>query len=351
MKNRFVGQVVAIVLAMAAHAAGAVEGDTKITLCKYCNSSAFSNAAETAAMQQSPQLQEGRQFVFVVDVGTDEIRYYEVVRESVRICREDAATAQSSMIIDPDDPGPTLPDCFSNWVTSSTQLAPPAAALAELQLAREQVRKFVAEVQDHELGDLDFGGVDLPIDSAVDLLGNSTFGHDTAFLRSALEGAVANVFFETWTDRVISALLDLGARFANTFLADPSILNLNSATVHFPDGTSIELDVVAIVRDELSRFKTVRLKVNEASARGTDGSVIPTTPGAFGTAFGNPGVGNPMYLSNLSDLFVRGGGRVDREETGNSCSALMQCWEAGVDANGNPILKCRLVLPKRELRC
>ena len=139
MQNRFVGLSVAIFLILAAYGAGAVEGDAKVTLCRYCNSSAFSNAAETAAMQQAPRLQKGRQFVFVVDVGTDEIRYYEVVREYVQICRENGATARSGVVIDPDDPGPTFPDCFSNWITSSTQLPPPAEAVAELRAAQQDV--------------------------------------------------------------------------------------------------------------------------------------------------------------------------------------------------------------------
>lgn len=349
MQNRFVGLSVAIFLILAAYGAGAVEGDAKVTLCRYCNSSAFSNAAETAAMQQAPRLQKGRQFVFVVDVGTDEIRYYEVVREYVQICRENGATARSGVVIDPDDPGPTFPDCFSNWITSSTQLPPPAEAVAELRAAQQDVEKFVAEVQDFDLGELDLGVV--PIDSAADLIGESTSSYDTEWVRNTLENAVGDQYFDSWTAILGAALSSLVDRFVNTLLANPSTLNLNRTTVHFPDGTSIDLEITAIVRDFEGRFKGVLVKVDVASARGPGFDPIPATPGAFLMGFANGYAGDPAYLGNLADLVVRGGGRVSRSRSSGSCAAEMQCRDAGVDAEGNPLVECRLDLPKEELEC
>jgi len=350
MKACLVGPLVACMLTLAALEALAEYGDAKVTLCKYCNSNAFSNAAETAAMQQAPRLEEGRQFVFVVDVGTDEIRYYEVVREYVQICRDDAAAAtQSGAIINPDDPAPTFPDCFSNWLTSSTQLPPPADAVAELRTAQQEVEKFVAEVQDFDLGELDLGVI--PIDSVTDLIGESSNSHDTAFLRGAFENAVASKYFDSWVDRAFATIGDLAVRFVNRFITDPSIETVNATTVHFPDGTTIDVLVIKIVRGDLGGFKGVRVKVDTASAQGPGLSSIPTTPAAFLTALANGIAGDPQYLINLSDLFVRGGGRVDRSRSGGSCNAFMQCEDAGVDANGNPLVECRLVLPKEELRC
>jgi len=353
MKACLVGPLVAFVLALAALDTLAVDGDVKVTLCKYCNSSAFSNAAETATMRQAPRLEEGRQFVFVVDVGTDEIRYYEVVREYVQICRDDAAAAtQSGAIINPDDPGPTFPDCFSNWLTSSTQLPAPADAVAELREARREVDKFAAAVQDFDLGELGLGPI--PIDSATDLIGpvaGPPNPHNPAFMRAALQNAVANQYFDTWLDRAFSEIGDLAIRFANMFITDPSITTISSTTVHFPDGTTIELVITTIVRDEFGGFKTVRVKVDTASAQGQNLPWIPTESGDFLSFFRNGFTGNPLFLNNLGDLIVRGGGRVDRSRSGGSCNAFMQCEDAGVDANGNPLVECRLVLPKEELRC
>lgn len=320
MKKSVTGPFLAVGL-FAACAVNAIEPDAKVALCKGCSASAFGNIAEAAAIFFTPRLEEGRQFVFVVDVGSDEIRYYEVTRENDE----------------------------SNWEVFSTQRAAPAAAVAELRTAQQEIQQFVAEVQDFDLTELDLGVI--PIDSATDLIGDSSISHDTAFLRGALQNAVADNYFNSWTNIVGAVLGDLAERFANTLIANPSILTLNSTTVHFPDGTSVELEITAIVRDELGRFKTVRLEVNVASVQGPGLDPIPTTPGAFLTALANGIAGDPAYLSNLSDLFVRGGGRIDRSPSGDSCNAFMQCRDAGVDAKGNPLIECRLVLPKEELRC
>jgi len=351
MKACLVGPLVAFVLALAALDTLAVDGDVKVTLCKYCNSSAFSNAAETAAMRQAPRLEEGRQFVFVVDVGTDEIRYYEVVREYVQICRDDAAAAtQSGAIINPDDPGPTFPDCFSNWLTSSTQLPAPADAVAELREARREVDKFAAAVQDFDLGELGLGPI--PIDSATDLIGpvaGPPNPHNPAFMRAALQNAVANQYFDTWLDRAFSEIGDLAIRFANMFITDPSITTISSTTVHFPDGTTIELVITTIVRDEFGGFKTVRVKVDTASAQGPRLAAIPTESRDIVSAFRNGITGNSLFLQNLSDLFVRGGGRVEREPSGGGCTSTLVCFYRQNDEGGfDPV--CRLTEPDPQLR-
>jgi len=351
MKNHLVGPIVACILTLAALEALAEYGDAKVTLCKYCNSSAFSNAAETAAVQQAPRLEEGRQFVFVVDVGTDEIRYYEVVREYVQICRDDAAAAtQSGAIINPDDPGPTFPDCFSNWLTSSTQLPAPADAVAELREARREVDKFAAAVQDFDLGELGLGPI--PIDSATDLIGpvaGPPNPHNPAFMRAALQNAVANQYFDTWLDRAFAEIGDLAARFANIFITDPSTTTINATTVHFPDGTSIELVITTSVRDEFGRFKTVRVKVDTASAQGPRLAAIPTESRDIVSAFRNGITGNSLFLQNLSDLFVRGGGRVEREPSGGGCTSTLVCFYRQNDEGGfDPV--CRLTEPDPQLR-
>ncbi|MCA1777888.1 MAG: hypothetical protein LC637_00475, partial [Xanthomonadaceae bacterium] len=62
-------------------------------------------------------------------------------------------------------------------------------------------------------------------------------------------------------------------------------------------------------------------------------------------AFGSGFSGNPNFIENLGDLIQRGGGRVERLRTGDTCTGSVVCTDAGADGAGNPVIDCRLVLP------
>ena len=309
--------------------------ETKVALCEYCNSPAFRNAAEVTALQESPRLQGGVQFVFVVDIHTDEIRYYEVVREYVETCLS-TTTADTRMssgsLIDPDDP-PDIPDCFSSWVTTSTQLAPPSAQLTEIRSALEEVDKFLAEIQDLDAGDIDFGNF-FPIDSATDLIGPDGTPpdyYDVSDRRQTFMNAISNDMTDTWWERAYWEVQSTAAAASRKYLGEISLDIV--VAINFPDGTQISVKLTALLRDEDAKLVGFEMEIQPGSALLDDGlTPLPAGIGGFIDRFGNPFTAPASLISNLSDLFVRGGGRVITGPSTGGCFGTIMCWvEDGVE--------------------
>jgi hypothetical protein len=224
--------------------------------------------------------------------------------------------------LDPNDPGPEVPECFSNWVTSSTQLTPPADELSELREAQEAFDKFVQETQDFELSELPIGII--PLDSATDLIGPGSASHDPQAFRNALQNALSTKIFDVWEQSDYPSLSNIGQKMFGEQL---DFENMDSITVTFPNGTSIEVEVEGIVHDEFGNFKGLKLKVDTTSAAGDDQvPSIPTTAAGFISFFQNGYTGDPAFVENLSDLFVRGGGRVITGPSTGACTATIMCW-------------------------
>ena len=305
--------------------------DTKVALCEYCRSSDFRGAAEVAALSEPPRLVEGTQNVFVIDIQTDEIRYYEVVRESIEICQSPNDAGASTMsfgpVIDPDEPGPEIPECFSNWVMSSTQLAPPPAQLAEIRGALDEVDKFLADIQDIEASDLDFGAI-FPIDSATDLIGPDGTApnyYEVSARRQTFMNAISNDMTDTWLERVYWEVQSVAGAAAGKYLGQ--FAQAIVVTVNFADGTQISVRLTALLKDENGNITGFEMEIEPGSALLDDGiTPLPVSAGGFIDHFGNPFTANPSLISNLSDLFVRGGGRVRTGPSSGGCSGTIMCW-------------------------
>jgi len=352
MKNNVLAAAAAILVIGCSTVVCAAE--KKIALCEYCNSSAFRSAAEVTALSEPPRLVEGTQYVFVVDTGTDEIRYYEVVRENVEICQssDDAsvATISTDPVIDPDEPGPEIPECFSNWVPSSTQLAPPADQLAEIRSALDEVDKFLAEIRDLDARDLDFGDF-FPIDSATDLIGPDGTPHDYYNVSSRQQtfmNAISDDITNTWWERAYwDAQSTAAAAVAKYFgtVAQAIVIAIN-----FEDGTQISVKLTTLLRDEDGKIVGFEMEIESGSALLNDERTpIPTDIGDFSDTFRNPFTANSSLINNLSDLFVRGGGRIERNTSGGGgCTSTMECFTRE-DADGNPEQVCRVTVPDPQL--
>jgi hypothetical protein len=326
----------AAALSAIAFSAQAFAAETKVALCEYCNSAAFRNAAEVTALAEPPQLHEGAQHVFVVDIGTDEIRYYEVVRENVEICQSSQTSATSMSTLDPNDPGPEVPECFSNRVTSSTQLAPPADELAEIRDALHEVNKFLAEIRDLDAGDLDFGLY--PIDSATDLIGPDGLPddpYDVSEYRNTFMTVISNSLTDSLWERIYWDTTTLPAAAMAKYLGQ--VAQGIKIDVIFPDGTQISVELTRLFRDESGNVSGFEMEIVSGSDVFEDGiSVLPVTTGGFVDLFGNPYTGNAVFVENLSDLFMRGGGRVESDQsTGRSDRCLTcQCVNRPLDQGG-----------------
>ena len=319
-------------------------------MCEYCNSQAFRNAAEVTALQESPRLHEGVQFVFVVDIGTDEVRYYEVVREYVETCLErDKADAKRSRgpVLDPGDP-PDFPDCFSTWVTSSTQLPPPAAQLTEIRGALEEVDKFLAEIQDMEARDMDFGSI-YPIDSATDLIGPDGTApnyYNVSARQQTFMNAISNAMTDTWWERVYWDAQTAAAAAAAKYLGQAAQAIL--VTVNFGDETQISVKLTTLLRDEDGNIAGFEMEIQPGSALHADGRTpLPGSAGDFIDQFGSPFFTTPPLARALMDLFVRAGGRVVPGPSTDTCSlGTVMCW---VNPDGEE--ECQPSYPDPQLGC
>ncbi len=127
----------------------------------------------------------------------------------------------------------------------------------------------------------------------------------------------------------------------------PSMTDNLELEVEFPDGSTLEFEV------ELSRdVQTGEVKLNftavPGSAQSPELSFIPIDPAEFPVLLGNEIFGDGRFIEGLGDLFVRGGGRLDRDRSGGGCTGRAQCWTE-IDEEGNERERCRVILPKKEL--
>ncbi|MFO7762132.1 MAG: hypothetical protein R6V61_00190 [Wenzhouxiangellaceae bacterium] len=313
----------AALLTMMLFSATAVSDEIKISFCDSCSSDGqFAQAGESAALSTMPFLTEGQQEALVINTTNETMRMIAVTRESI-----------------------STTDGFGDefWSTTSevTYLDPnlKAQALDAIQ----GVKSFMADIQDENARDLDFGVV--PIDSAADLLGT---GDGADFVRDTFEQALNNRMTAGWRNQITWDILSFASRVANQYMGQT--VTGGAVTVHFEDGTQVTVEIIEPLNDTDGDI-TFNLVVDTSTASGPGLTVIPSTLGAFLIAFGNGFSGSPDYIGNLGDLIQRGGGRVERYRTGGSCTGSVDCVDDGVDENGNPKLKCRLVLPKEELGC
>lgn len=338
MNNHFVSGPL-LALGVVALSGNVVAAETKVTLCKQCTEGQTISAAQTQALLYPPELVQGTQFVYVVDTVTDQIRYFQVTRDvQESSCSDGGGGTSSDPFIDP---------CMDVWYTLVSEASPPAAELAGIRDANEEFDKFRQEIQEFDLDELDMGIV--PIDSATDLIGPTSGApnpHDPALMRTALENALSQRVAESWWARRLTEVNQVIEAFLNTLV---EVTLPQFITVNFPDGTEIEVKIISGKKDESGNFSGLILEVVAASASGDQLPAIPTTADGFVNFFQNGFSGNSMFIENLSDLFVRGGGRVERDQSGGGCTSTWECFYRQNDKGGfDPV--CRVTAPKPELR-
>lgn len=310
-------------LAMLLFSASTFANEIKIKFCDSCSSDGqFAQAGESAALTTIPFLSEGSQEILVINPGSETMRMITVTREAI---------------------GST--DGFGDefWsTTSEVAYLDPNLKTQALDGVRG-VKSFMAEIQDENARDLDFGVV--PIDSASDLVGT---GDGADFVRDTFAQALNNRITEGWVNQKKWDLLAFANRVSNKYMGVS--VTSGSITVHFDDSTEITVEVSKVLEDEDGDI-SFELTVETSTATGPGLTVIPSTLEAFLITFGNEFSASADYVGNLGDLVQRGGGRVERLRTSESCTGSLQCRDAGLDENGKPTLDCTLVLPKAGLSC
>lgn len=296
--------------------------EPKLTLCDSCSSSSqFAQAAESAALSEPPLLLEGVGEVFVINSVTEEVRFFVVTREFV---------GES--------------DGFGDgfWVTTSSPATAPANSIAEIQQGIQAGKDFLSSLVQVDIGDLDLGPVE--IGSAADLLGPDDDPVVTA-RRGTLQNALAN-YYDALYQQIYISLADLASRAIERFL--PDRIGQFRITVRFPDGSSIRLNIQVARNFSTGKFEFI-FEVDPGSAQGPGLAWIPVTSGEFMAVFGNTFTSDARFVDALGDLFVRGGGRTERVRSGGGCTGTMECWTE-TEADGNVVERCRVTLPKDELK-
>lgn len=333
-----IAATIALVLMCWLHADLAAATETKVAVCKDCSDFDFRRSAELQAVNYPPFLEQGIQDVFVVDYRTEDIRYFEVERYLDGSCDSTGSGSEGDLV----EPWMEV------WITMSTEKTAPSAELTEIRGVLATAKDYAAEIQEFEAGDLDFGLY--PIDSATDLVGQDGVPpnpHDVSQYRQAFVNELSDAMADSMWERVYWSAQSLASAAWNKFLGE--VAKAVNVTTVFGDGTEITVSVKNIVVDESGQITGFTLEIVDGSAGGPGADPLPDSGANFVDLFATPFTGSPQYLENLSDLFVRGGGRTERLG-GGSCTGEFECfYRQNDDGDWEPW--CRLTVPKDELSC
>jgi len=291
---------------------GQVDGMNLVS-CGTCATSAhFSAKARTLFFRLPPQINTGTKRAFIFNARVNRIQVFDITRFNPNTL---------GTIRFP--PNPILPpqirvDRINN---------PDPAKLQKLRDALE----FLVEFKDENIGDIDFGDLGLPQLSAIDFVGpeNSQAGFNRGELNATLRD-----LFNTDLRRDLGSLAQGIRAIVNTVVElDPTALT-TVITVHFPDGSKIDVEIERTASDSQGRpVLDSKSKANTARADG-----IPFVPQSSGQLGGF----NRTTQSRDTALSLIGlAGRYGFNTTTSSSSSGEGCrFECDSDGNCTLYLNC-----------
>jgi len=298
--------------------AGAQVDDPTITVCNDCSSAfQYSHAAVQAAeFEFDGAFPGGTDEVYVVNVAAGQTLAYRVTRT----------------MIDPD------PFLFGDetFETTATPIDGEPALTFELADALQAIKDFHEAV----IQDIPAEELDLPFDSALDLIG----GNMGDFYRRDLENALRERFaaFENTLllategfSRMVSGVIFGEASFGD--VGDGDVL------ITFPDETSLQVQVDTVNDLSGSDGFLFRVDADTGSISVPGMRTVPIAAAELqGLEFTTP---DPGLSQEFQDLLRRLGADVQGPPPGGggggpgTCTTT-SCVEAGVDDEGNPIFRC-----------
>ena len=299
--------------------AGAQFDDPTITVCNDCSSGfQYSHAAVQAAeFEFDDAFLGGSDDVYVVNIAASQTLAYRVTRTMI-------------------DPDPTF---FGDETleTTATPIDGEPALMLELADALQAIRDF----HDAVIQDIPADELDLPFDSALDLVGGGLGDVNRIRLQQAME-ARFNATFSEFAVHFNNFVRMVGGIFSvQTSLPAPGT---GFVRVNFPDGTTLRARVEAAPDPTDSGVDLeFDVDVDMESIQGPNGEFIPLSAAHLvDFEFTTP---DPGLSQAFQDLLRRLGADVEDAPPGGggagSCETTT-CVSAGVDDNGVPIFRCTL---------
>lgn len=273
----------------------------KIGVCNNCYSDAsFEYRAEQTSLASRP-LFEGRDFIYVVNLSSEEVRHFQVDRW----IEYDAA---------PYSMGTKSSYDYGSARANAVEIPAEPSALDAIYAAVDATKEFSNQVAQgisaDELG--------LPFDSAIALVGPD--GTQASFNRNSMRNAIHQHLNGLWNLMKIS-MSDLAFRTATRFLSDSAARMLSHITIEFPDGTKIQVRVLRIF-DSLNGDVGFDLDVRTDSITGPGLLAVPQAPGEFS---GFRYSGNGVSVAELINLALRYNIPVTQDGSGGGGPGEMEC--------------------------
>lgn len=282
---------------------GAVQADPDIGICTSCSNAGFAWAAEQTAPTTG-----GTHPVYVINASNGEVRYFDVSVwwDCDGNNPQQAGNPGKSSDRDFGAGAAVQSNCIQREAIEGTG---DATFIHHMQDAHDAVKEMLAPEN------LNVNSVDIAHsgDSAVDLVGpdNSPAG----LARANLQNGLAD-HFDTFWGSIAFNLADTAIRVTNRFLGSSDYLSpWTTVTVHYTDGTSIEVRITSISTGP-GPSNRPQMKVVEGTARLPDGQTIPFAEGHF-NGFEYEGESNLIdALWNLANIYgipvsgQGGGGRI-----------------------------------------
>jgi len=298
-------------------AAGAQHEEPTVAVCNHCTTGFdFSRAAaEAAEFEYGNGIPGETDEVYVVNIGDSQVLAYRVSRT----------------LFDP-DPSRVGDESVE---TTVTPIQGDPGFLDALQSAMQ----VIVSLSDPTVQDIPADELDLPFDSALDLIG--PVPGSASLNQRTLENSLTNFFDDFWRQQLV-ALTDLVKRVVERFLFDEGLVELlDEVIVVFGDGSIVRVEVESIAQELDDPVDiNIRFEVDADSVQVPGQAAVPLFPEELdGFSFTTP---NPGLSQNLRDLLRRLGADISGPPGGGpdgTCTTT-SCSDAGVDEQGNPVFSC-----------
>lgn len=270
-----------------------------VSVCNNCYSDAsFEHRAEQASLASRP-LFEGLDYVYVVNLSSEEVRYFQVDR-------------WMEYALAPYSQGNKLSYNYGSARADAVEIAGEPSVLAAIGQAIDATKDFSNQVAQgisaDELG--------LPFDSAIALIGpdSSPAGLNRNALKNMLRQHLSGIL---QTLRI--SMTDLAQRALSTLISDSSVNWLSNVTVEFPDGTLVEIEIVNIL-DSLYGNVGFHFEVRVETIAGPGLPAVPLNADQFA---GFQYSGSGVTVAELINLALRY--NIPVNHSGSGGSGEMEC--------------------------
>jgi hypothetical protein len=262
-------------------------------------------------------MQFGVDPVYVINLNTNEVRYYDVERWVEQPVEPPGGDGSGSAAIIGDDV----------YRAEALPGAPDPGIVSDMKAARDIALDFNARLEGGTVPVSELPA-DLPFDSAIDLVGPSD--SEAGYNRGAMANAVEAYWESGWSGALENASLVVEG-FASKWLIDIQTDGPTSKTFEFADGTTVEVEISNVGVDRSGAVATVdfdiSVDVNSVEAPGL--LFVPQSAGQFNNFVYT---GGQSILDQIAELARRYGIQVTGT-LGGQCPGQVSCQPDPDDPN------------------